>query len=100
MPARWCGRWTPTRCFCLEQATSKGFPLASLPDGAVAGPDRGIRLQHAVDAVLDRQRYDGGFGLWSANDDAEPWLSAYATEFLLRARKAGATVGDAAWRTP
>ena len=81
---------------CLEQATSKGFPLAVLPDGVTAGPDRAIRLQHAVDTVLDRQRYDGAFGLWTANDDAEPWLSAYATEFLLRARKAGATVGDAA----
>ena len=80
---------------CLEQAASKGFPLALLPDGVVAGPERAIRLQHAVDTVLDHQRYDGTFGLWSANDDAEPWLSAYATEFLLRARKAGATVGDA-----
>ena len=82
--------------FCLEQATSKGFPLALLPDGAVAGPDRAIRLQHAVDTVLDRQRYDGAFGLWSASDEAEPWLSVYATEFLLRAKKAGATVGEAA----
>lgn len=82
--------------FCLEQAISKGFPLALLPDGAAAGPDRALRLQHAVDTVLDRQRYDGLFGLWTASDEAEPWLSAYATEFLLRARQAGATVGDAA----
>ena len=81
--------------FCLEQATSKGFPLAALPDGAVAGPDRAIRLQHMVDTVLDRQRYDGTFGLWSANDDPEPWLSLYATEFLLRAQKGGAAVGQA-----
>ncbi len=81
---------------CLEQAASKGLPLVLLPDGAVAGPDRALRLQHAVDTVLDRQRYDGAFGLWAASDDAEPWLSAYATEFLLRARKAGASVGDAA----
>ncbi len=81
---------------CLEQATSKGFPLAALPDGATAGPDRAIRLQHAVDTVLDRQRYDGAFGLWTATDEAEPWLSLYATEFLLRARRAGAVVGEAA----
>ncbi len=81
---------------CLEQATSKGFALALLQDGALAGPDRAIRLQHAVDTVLDRQRFDGAFGLWSANDDAQPWLSAYATEFLLRARTAGASVGEAA----
>ncbi len=81
--------------FCLEQATSKGFALTTLADGAVAGPDRAIRLQQAVENVLDHQRYDGMFGLWSADDDAEPWLSAYATEFLLRAKAAGATVGDA-----
>ena len=36
--------------------------------------------------MLDRQRFDGGFGLWSASGEAEPWLVAYATEFLLRAR--------------
>ena len=26
--------------WCLEQATSRGFPLAVLPDGPIAGPDR------------------------------------------------------------
>ncbi len=46
--------------------------------------------------MLDRQRYDGGFALWSATGDAEPWLSAYATEFLIRARNAGASVPAAA----
>jgi len=77
---------------CLEQATSKGLPLAVLPDGPAAGGDRAGRLQRAVQSVLDRQRYDGGFGLWSASDDAAPWLSAYATDFLMRARDAGAAV--------
>ena len=81
---------------CLEQATSKGFPLTVMADGPMAGPDRAARLQQAIASVLDKQRYDGGFGLWSANADAEPWLSAYTTEFLLRARAAGATVPEAA----
>ena len=53
--------------WCLEQATSRGFPLAMLQDGPVAGPDRAVRLQQAVGFVLDRQRFDGGFGLWSAS---------------------------------
>jgi uncharacterized protein YfaS (alpha-2-macroglobulin family) len=35
------------------------------------------------------QRYDGGFGLWDATDDAEPWLSAYAMDFLTRAKAKG-----------
>jgi uncharacterized protein YfaS (alpha-2-macroglobulin family) len=81
---------------CLEQATSRGFPLALLPDGPLAGTDRAGRLQRAVGFVLDRQRFDGGFGLWSAEGDAEPWLSSYATEFLLRARDAGAAIPPAA----
>jgi uncharacterized protein YfaS (alpha-2-macroglobulin family) len=81
---------------CLEQATSRGFPLAVLPDGPAAGADRAGRLQGAVQTVLDRQRYDGGFALWSANGDAEAWLSSYALEFLLRAKQAGATVPDSA----
>ena len=82
--------------WCLEQATSRGFPLAVLQDGPVAGPDRAARLQQAVGFVLDRQRFDGGFGLWSASEEAEPWLSVYATDFLLRARQAGAAVPDQA----
>ena len=81
---------------CLEQTVSRGLPLALLPDGPVAGDQRAARLGAAVASVLDRQRYDGGFGLWSANGEAEAWLSSYAVEFLLRARAAGATVPDVA----
>ena len=81
--------------FCLEQASSKGMPLAVLPDDGAAGPERLNRLQRMVNTVMDRERYDGGFGLWAANDPAEPWLSEYAIEFLLRAKRGGATVGEA-----
>jgi alpha-2-macroglobulin len=77
---------------CLEQAVSRGLPLAMLPTGPTAGEDRAGRLQQAVGSVLDRQRYDGAFGLWSSEDEAQPWLTAYATEFLLRARDGGAAV--------
>ena len=83
---------------CLEQATSRGLPLAVLPDGPMAGPDRAGRLQAAVASVLDRQRYDGAFSLWTASGEAEPWLTPYAMEFLLRARAAGAAVPEAAIR--
>ena len=77
---------------CLEQAVSRGLPLAMLPSGPSAGDDRAGRLQQAVESVLDRQRFDGAFGLWSAEGEAQPWLTAYATEFLLRARDSGAAV--------
>jgi hypothetical protein len=81
---------------CLEQATSQGFPLALLPDGPLAGPQRAAQLQQTVLQVLDRQRYDGGFGLWSAAGEAQGWLSAYATDFLARAKAAGAAVPEQA----
>jgi uncharacterized protein YfaS (alpha-2-macroglobulin family) len=80
---------------CIEQVSSKGLPLAVLPDGDAAGPDRANRLQRMANAALDHERFDGAFGMWSSTDEAEPWLSLYATEFLLRAQKAGATVPSA-----
>ena len=67
-----------------------------LPDGPVAGDQRSARLLASVASVLDRQRFDGGFGLWSAAGEAEPWLSSYATEFLIRAKAAGAPVPEQA----
>ena len=75
---------------CLEQLTSRGLPLAMLTSGA--GPDRAGRLEQVTEAVLDRQRFDGAFGLWSSGGEAQPWLTAYATDFLMRARAAGAAV--------
>ena len=83
---------------CLEQVGSKGLPLTVAPPGGSGEQDRAAELQADVALVLDRQRYDGGFGLWSANGDAETWLSAYATEFLLRARKAGVALPEAGLR--
>jgi len=81
---------------CLEQTTSRGFPLAVLPDGPMAGENRAGRLQAAVFSVLDRQRFDGAFALWNAAGDAEQWLTPYAMDFLMRAKAAGALVPDQA----
>ncbi|GAN79488.1 alpha-2-macroglobulin family protein [Acidocella aminolytica] len=77
----------------LDESVSRGLPLTALT-GAVALPDPQGRLAQAVENVLDDQRYDGAFGLWSSQDSAQPWLTAYATDFLLRARKAGADIPD------
>ena len=82
---------------CLEQSASQllAFAAATLPDGAV-GEDRAARLQGAVERVLNKQRFDGTFGLWSAGGEPQYWTGAYAAEALLRARAAGAAVPDAA----
>jgi uncharacterized protein YfaS (alpha-2-macroglobulin family) len=78
---------------CTEQLASQALGLAAAMDETGA---RAAALQRAMDGVLARQRFDGLFGLWSAQGAAEGWLSAYAVEALLRARAAGAAVAPAA----
>ena len=66
---------------CLEQTTSRALPLVYLNDLAkLAGLEEEKRItdrvQEAADRVLDMQRPDGGFGMWSSsyNDDADKFL--------------------------
>jgi uncharacterized protein YfaS (alpha-2-macroglobulin family) len=80
---------------CLEQSAARAMAL-SAGLFTPAGGDHLARLQAAVQAILDRQRFDGAFGLWSANAEAELWLTPFAVEALLRARAAGATLPEAA----
>lgn len=86
---------------CLEQTVSRALPLLVVRDvelalGANRKPDDGLefRVQQAVSRTLDKQRFDGAFGLWGAQDDADGWLTAYATEFLIRAKRKGEAVPD------
>jgi uncharacterized protein YfaS (alpha-2-macroglobulin family) len=82
---------------CLEQSASRALALAA-GMAEEGDTDRAIRLQRAVDAILDRQRFDGSFGMWSASGESQPWLTPYAVEALIRARTAGATVPEGAMR--
>lgn len=86
---------------CLEQTVSRALPLLVVRDVELAlGKDRkpedGLesRVQQAISRTLDKQRFDGSFGLWGAHDEADGWLTAYATEFLLRAKQKGQPVPD------
>ncbi|WP_085557043.1 alpha-2-macroglobulin family protein [Azospirillum agricola] len=86
---------------CLEQTVSRALPLMSVKDvelalGTDRKPDDGLesRIQQAISRTLDKQRFDGAFGLWSAQDQADGWLTAYATEFLVRARQKGQAIPD------
>ncbi|MFC7473043.1 alpha-2-macroglobulin [Dankookia sp. GCM10030260] len=81
---------------CLEQSASQLLALALMPGFGEVAEARAARLQRAAEAVLGKQRYDGTFGLWSAQGEPEWWTGAYATEALLRARGAGAAIPDAA----
>ena len=55
------------------------------------------RVQQAVNTILNRQSSDGAFGLWREGDRyASPWLGAYTTDFLVRAKQQGYVVPDEA----
>ena len=85
---------------CSEQLTSVATPLLYMGELAAqigARDARGVRqrLQETATQLLDRQGTDGAFGLWRANDNAaSPWLGAYVTDFLQRAKAAGIVVPD------
>ena len=84
---------------CTEQLVSTAYPL--LYAQAVSS-DPKLRtvpaaLNNAVGQLLDRQSLDGAFGLWRVGDgEADPWLGAYATDFLLEAKAEGAAVPQSA----
>lgn len=69
---------------CTEQLTSRVLPLVAAWDltkdsGAkvLAAPDVYAAIDGAIEALLKRQSYEGGFGFWDKSSP-EPWLSAYA----------------------
>ncbi len=87
---------------CLEQITSRAYPLLSFRDAkdrfaGVKFDENNLddKIHDGIIGVLAKQRSDGSFGLWSRHSDAEPWLTAYATDFLTKARAEGYDVLDA-----
>ncbi len=81
---------------CVEQAASRAMALAFAPQNPDTAQEDAAALGQAVTSILDRQRFDGRFGYWSAEGTVLDWASLYAAEALLRARAAGAPVPEAA----
>jgi uncharacterized protein YfaS (alpha-2-macroglobulin family) len=81
---------------CVEQAASRVLALSYAPANADTAQEDAALLGRSIASVLDRQRYDGRFGYWSAEGSVQGWANLYATEALLRARAAGAAVPEAA----
>ncbi|NWH09485.1 MAG: alpha-2-macroglobulin family protein [Alphaproteobacteria bacterium] len=83
---------------CLEQTTSRAFPLVFYNDMALLAnvkQDEKIegRVQLAIDRVLDMQMWSGGFGLWmGSSEETDQWLQAYAIDFLMQAKAKGYVV--------
>jgi alpha-2-macroglobulin len=84
---------------CSEQIASVAYPL--LYAGSLSADPKLRRapaaLNDAVGKLIDRQTLDGAFGLWRVGDgEADAWAGAYFTDFLVEARRMGASVPDAA----
>ncbi len=85
---------------CAEQTTSGLYPslyadAATLKRLGLTGEpadERKRKVEMGIERLLGMQRYNGSFGLWSADGDEEYWLTAYITDFLLRARDQGFAV--------
>ncbi|CCG09506.1 alpha-2-macroglobulin family protein [Pararhodospirillum photometricum] len=77
---------------------SKGTSKEGGKDGSKEGGKDGSKeaardaLARDIARLIALQRADGGFALWSSSGPLEPWLSAYAVDFLLRARETGVAV--------
>lgn len=87
---------------CSEQITSRALPLLYVNELASSqhlalDTDADQRIRDSIDRLLARQGSNGSFGLWSVGGD-EPWLDAYVTDFLTRARERGFVVPDVAFK--
>ncbi len=88
---------------CTEQTISRALPTlvaAGLQTSWGVAPGRLAqqrRIDRAITRVLDRQRADGAFAVWQSFGVSHAWLTAYAFDFLTRARERGHTVPAAAY---
>ena len=92
--------------YCSEQIVSSAMPrlvLSKWPQVKVFAealqPAQGERklsndeaLAQFLDVLHARQNGQGGFGLWSATPDADPFVSTYAMHFMLEARERGVNI--------
>ncbi len=80
---------------CTEQTTSTALPLLYFSDVAAAYGKSGKvndiaqRVDSAILKLMERQTDNGGLGMWSSSDAVDPWASAYAFDFLSRAKAMG-----------
>ncbi|HEY1847124.1 MAG TPA: alpha-2-macroglobulin [Buttiauxella sp.] len=89
---------------CLEQTTSGLFPslytnraqLMALGITGTSDEQRRAAIDLGISRLLDMQRENGGFGLWDKESPEEYWLTAYVTDFLVRASEQGYSVNTEA----
>ncbi len=80
---------------CLEQKISKVFPQLKLRTYFMETPlplvqnNPDFNVQQAVYSIQNQQLHTGAFSYWAGDYTAHPWVSVYATHFLIEAEKAG-----------
>ena len=90
--------------YCSEQIVSASMPRlvaakwSSVPvfaralQPAMGTTQNADALAAQIDVLRSRQNEQGGFGLWTATPDSEPFVSAYTMHFLLEARDRGVAI--------
>ena len=76
---------------CSEQITSRAVAMLYINELAAQAKlaldgDIDQRIKDAIERLLARQDSNGSFGLWTVGGN-DPWLDAYVTDFLTRARE-------------
>ncbi|MHC1789783.1 alpha-2-macroglobulin family protein [Solidesulfovibrio sp.] len=81
---------------CLEQTTSRAFPLLYFADlaraldpGAFESQNPASMVLAAIRRVTGMQLYSGGFAMWPGGEEPQAWMSLYAAHFLVEAAGAG-----------
>lgn len=80
---------------CTEQVVSAAIPglvHASHPEFALLPASAGDGSAAALDVLRARQNGEGGFGLWLATPEVDPFVSAYGALYLVEARERGVAV--------
>lgn len=85
---------------CLEQTTSKLFPLlyydhllSAIGEGDYAG-NADYYISEGIEKLESMQLRNGSFSYWPGGSNSNKWSTVYAAHFLVEARKAGYSVAD------
>ncbi len=90
---------------CVEQTTSKLFPLLYFEDLAkTVEPElfqansAAYFLEEGINKLENMQRESGAFSFWPDGDYLNNWSSIYASHFLVEARRNGYVVSDRVYK--
>ena len=91
---------------CLEQTTSKVFPLLYFEDLArfvqpelIGGRGHEYYVLEGIKRLEGMLRNDGSFPYWPGGNRVHQWSTVYATHFLVEARKAGYDVNNDTYKS-